>query len=253
MMPPWNHRRVATPSLVLWDIDRTLLTVGPLGREIHAAAFEAVVGRPLGERANTTGRTERAILRDTLRLNGVAVDEAVLSALYTAMGLAAERLEARMRQIGEPMPGARAAVASLADHAGLPSGTVVQSVVTGNLRSVAAAKLRALGLTEHLDLTIGGYGDDDGDRAVLVRQAVKRAETAYDLTFEPARTVVIGDTPHDVKGARDAGVRAVGVATGATTAAGLAAVGADAVLADLTDLDALYSAVLGVGPAERRA
>ncbi|WP_018502435.1 HAD family hydrolase [Parafrankia discariae] len=255
---------MATPSLVLWDIDRTLLSVGPLGREIHAAAFEAVVGRPLGERADTTGRTERAILRDTLRLNGAAVDEAVLSALYVAMGAAAERLEARMRQVGEQMPGARAAVASLASSAGPtgasspPAGPVVQSVVTGNLRSVSAVKLRALGLAEHLDLAVGGYGDDDADRAGLVRQAVKRAEAAYDLTFDPARTVVIGDTPHDMKGARDAGVRAVGVATGTTTMAGLAAAGADAALADLTDLTALRLAVLcdgdglGDGPVERR-
>jgi phosphoglycolate phosphatase-like HAD superfamily hydrolase len=33
----------------------------------------------------------------------------------------------------------------------------------------------------------------------------------------PSRVVVVGDTPHDVKGAHDAGARVVGVATGASS------------------------------------
>ncbi len=66
-------------------------------------------------------------------------------------------------------------------------------------------------------------------------------------TRRPANCVepVIGDTPHDVKGAHDAGARAVGVATGASSAEELAAAGADAVLSDLTDIGALRAAVFG--------
>jgi len=55
--------------------------------------------------------------------------------------------------------------------------------------------------------------------------------------------VVIGDTPHDIKGAHDAGVRAVGVGTGKSSLADLTAAGADAVLPDLTDAAALRWAV----------
>ncbi|OAA29585.1 putative phosphatase [Frankia sp. EI5c] len=230
---------MAEPALVLWDIDATLLTIRPLGREIHAAAFAATIGRPLRERAATTGRTERAILLDTLRLNDAPTDERTLAALYEAMGRAARALEGRMREIGRPLPGAAAAVA------GLAADRVTQSVVTGNLRSVTEAKLRAMDLAEHLDLTVGGYGDDGLDRAVLVRRAVARAEAVYGQVFGPGRIVVVGDTPYDVQGAHDAGVRSVAVATGETTAAELAAAGADAVLPDLTDLAAFRHAAFG--------
>ncbi|EFC81667.1 haloacid dehalogenase-like hydrolase [Parafrankia sp. EUN1f] len=227
------------PALVLWDIDATLLTIRPLGREIHAAAFAETIGRPLRERAVTTGRTEQAIVLDTLRANDAPTDADTISALFEAMGRAAVTIEDRMREFGRQMPGAAAAIASLA------VAGVVQSVVTGNLRSVTGSKLRALGLTDHLDLSVGGYGDDGLDRADLVRRAIERTQAAYGRAFAPARVIVIGDTPHDVRGALDVGVRAVAVASGETTAEDLAAAGADAVLADLTDLDALWRAMFG--------
>jgi phosphoglycolate phosphatase-like HAD superfamily hydrolase len=94
------------------------------------------------------------------------------------------------------LPSASEAIADL-----VAEGTV-QSVVTGNIRSIAATKLDAFDLMEYFDLEVGGYGDDDdGDRAVLVRLAIKRAEAKYGVSFAPGRVVVIGDTPHDIKGA----------------------------------------------------
>ncbi|WP_250284249.1 MULTISPECIES: haloacid dehalogenase-like hydrolase [unclassified Frankia] len=231
---------MTVPALILWDIDRTLVTIGPVSREIYARAFQFVTGRPLRELADMTGRTERAILLDTLRLNGVPDDEPTFDAFYEALGQAARQLEGRMRESGRRLPGAKEAVASLV------AKDTVQSVVTGNIRSIAATKLHVFDLEDHIDLEVGGFGDDDSDRTVLVRLAVRRAEAKYGVTFPPNRTVVIGDTPHDVKGAHDAGVRAVGVATGGSTAVDLEASGADAVLPDLTRPRALRAAVFGL-------
>jgi phosphoglycolate phosphatase-like HAD superfamily hydrolase len=112
-------------------------------------------------------------------------------------------------------------------------------VVTGNARAIAVTKLEALDLAEHIDFEIGGYGEDGADRAVLVGLAIQRAERKYGVRFDPRRVVVIGDTPHDIKGAHDNGAVAVGVATGGSSAEELTAAGADVVLADLTKLDAL--------------
>ncbi|KJE19358.1 putative phosphatase [Frankia torreyi] len=229
----------AEPALILWDVDHTLVSFAGLGRELHARAFQEIIGRPAAQVADLAGRTDRAIVIDTLRRNGIDRPESLLPAFYAALPAAAVALDDRMRRTGRVLPGARAAVESLVGDG------VVQSVVTGNLPSLARLKLACCELTDLLDLTVGGYGDDDSDRAVLVALAVKRAEAAYGVTFAPARVVVIGDTVHDVRGARDAGVRAVGVATGATTAPALAAAGADAVLADLTDPAALHAAVHG--------
>ncbi|WP_322761554.1 HAD hydrolase-like protein [Frankia sp. Cr2] len=199
---------MTVPALILWDIDHTLVEIKGVSREIYAQAFQLVTGRPMRELADMTGRTERAIIIETLRLSGITDPDPLLPAFYQALGDAAEGLESRMREVGRRLPGAHEAIA------GLVAGGTVQSVVTGNLRAIAQTKLDAFGLTEHLDFEVGGYGDDDSDRAVLVRLAVKRAEASYDAMFPPERVVVIGDTLHDIKGAHGAGCRAVGVATG---------------------------------------
>jgi phosphoglycolate phosphatase-like HAD superfamily hydrolase len=64
------------------------------------------------------------------------------------------------------------------------------------------------------------------------------------VTYLPERVFVIGDTPYDIAGAKANGVRAVGVASGRSTAGALRAAGADAVLASLEDTDALVQLLL---------
>ncbi|MEY9212370.1 haloacid dehalogenase-like hydrolase [Thermobifida halotolerans] len=229
-----------TPRLVLWDIDRTLLSVGPVSRELYERAFAAVTGRRLTAVADMAGRTELAITTETLRLNGVAVTPHLLTRFYAALGRAAEELRPRMAEVGRALPGARAAVDAL-DRLG-----VAQTVVTGNIRELAVAKLAAFDLDARLDLDTGGYGDHSGDRAELVRWAVARTGDRHGTVVAPSTVVVVGDTPHDVRGAHDAGARAVGVATGRSDRAALLAAGADGVLDDLGDtaaFTALLSAV----------
>ena len=80
--------------------------------------------------------------------------------------------------------------------------------------------------------------------------AIRRAERKYGVRFDARRVVVIGDTPHDIKGAHDNGAVAVGVATGGSSAEELTAAGADVVLADLTKVDALRHAVTDPTQAE---
>jgi phosphoglycolate phosphatase-like HAD superfamily hydrolase len=127
------------------------------------------------------------------------------------------------------------------------AGHIHQSVLTGNIRSVAEVKLAALGLREWLDLCIGAYGDDHEDRTELVHVARRRAAAVHGRSaaeFGGTATVVIGDTPLDIAAALAAGARAVGVATGSYSANDLAMAGADAVLSDLTDTAAVLRALL---------
>ncbi|MGH3814435.1 MAG: HAD family hydrolase [Pseudonocardiaceae bacterium] len=228
------------PTLILWDIDHTLVTIGEVSREIYANAFEEVVGQPLRELANMTGRTERAILTETLALHGVSNPENKFDDLYAALARAADKLRERMRTAGRRLPGAVEAIAALAQH------TAVQSVVTGNLEAIAITKLEVFDLAGRLDFEIGGYGSDGDTRPPLIHRAWQRARDKYGRTFEPDRVVVIGDTPYDVSAAREVGVRAVAVATGDSTVDELAAADASAVLPDLTDTTAVIRAVYGV-------
>jgi phosphoglycolate phosphatase-like HAD superfamily hydrolase len=226
-------------SLVLWDIDHTLVTIGEVSHEIYELAFEEAVGQPLRELANMTGRTERAILAETLALHGISNPEAKFDDLYAALARAADKLRERMRTSGRRLPGAAEALAALAKH------NVVQSVVTGNLEPIAITKLQVFDLAEQLDFEVGGYGSDGDTRPPLSRRAWQRAHDKCGRVFESDRVVVIGDTPHDVSAAREVGVRAVGVATGDSTVDELTAAGANVVLSDLTDTSAVIRAVYG--------
>lgn len=223
--------------LLLWDIDRTLVDIGALSREIYETAFAAVTGRPLEQLADMTGRTERAILVDTLALHDVHDAEEQFEVFYQALAEATDGLRDRIRSEGRQLDGAVRALAAFADT------TVVQSVVTGNIRPIAVTKLKAFDLAGYLDLDVGGYGSDDAGRAALVRLARERAQRKYGTALHPGHVVVVGDTAHDIVGAHEAGAAAVGVATGGTTLDALNAAGAEVVLPDLTDTAAVIDAV----------
>lgn len=227
------------PALILWDIDHTLLTIGEVSREIYELAFAEVVGQPLGELADMMGRTERAILAETLALHDVSDLESKFDECYAALAKAADKLRERMRTAGRRLPGATEAIAALAEH------DLVQSVATGNLEPIARTKLEVFRLVEHLDFEVGGYGSDGDTRPPLIRQAWQRAERKYGRTFQPERVVIIGDTPLDMAAAHEVGVRAVGVATGSSTVDQLTTAHADAVLPDLTNSEAVVQAVYG--------
>ncbi|RNG24139.1 HAD family hydrolase [Streptomyces botrytidirepellens] len=230
----------AEPTLILWDVDHTLVSIrGGVSRSLYERAFKKVTGRTLGGLADMAGRTEQAIMVETLRLNGIDEPDALFSDFYAALTAAAIELKGRMREVGVVLPGAREAMASCAAR------HTVQSAVTGNLRPIAITKLAAVGLGDGLDFSVGGYGDDGSDRADLVRQARKRASEKYGHAFDSRRTVVIGDTPHDVRGAHDADALAVGIATGRSSADELRAAGADIVLTSLTDFTGRCGEALG--------
>jgi len=139
-----------------------------------------------------------------------------------------------------PMAGSADAIAALA------SPGIRQSVLTGNIRPLAALKLRRAGLGDHLDLDVGAYGDVHEVRAELVAVARRAAGLAYGADFSGSSTVLVGDTPLDVQAALATGARAVAVATGSYAAADLAAAGAEVVLPDLTDTGRVLAAVTGL-------
>jgi len=235
--------------LVLWDIDYTLVNARAVGRELYTKVFTGLYGRPLPQPGSMAGRTDRAIAREVLALAGLdghdgtdGLDQQLL-VFQAALNDTAPAFAARARQVVTALPGASAALAGLAALA--PGQGPVQSLLTGNIRPMAEIKLAAAGLTRHLDLEVGSYGDLHEIRAELVAPARAAAAAAYGQDFGGTATVLIGDTPLDVAAALATGARAVGVATGHFSAADLTAAGAHAVLPDLTGTAAVVSAILG--------
>ena len=225
--------------LVLWDVDYTLLSAVGLGNRLYGEVFKDMFGRDLAAVAPKAGRTDRAILLDTLTLAGVAEPRAHVDDFLAALACQVATLDGSVKDEVRALPGAAAAIAALA------AAGARQSVLTGNIRPLATVKLAAAGLGEQLDLNVGAYGDTHEVRAELVPVARRAARAAYGTDFGGRSTVLVGDTPLDVAAALDTGARAIGVATGSFPAADLAAAGAHAVLPDLTDTSLVVAAVTG--------
>lgn len=225
--------------LVLWDLDLTLLDPAGFGARMITPALAEFVGRDPVINGSFAGRTDRAILTDLLVANGVGEpDDDEVSALMDAVAERCERFSDDLLAAGGgALPGAHDAVRALASEP-----RVHQGIVTGNMRRTALLKLRVCGFDGLPDPELGAFGDHHSDRAHLVREAMDLAR-GQGLDVLPPHTVVVGDHVHDVRGALDAGVHCIGVATGRVGADELAAAGAHIVLPDLTDAGALIAAL----------
>jgi len=216
--------------LVLWDVDGTLVRTAGHGRYAFEEAFEAVVGR-VPEPVDYAGRTDRQIA-----LTMLAGEHEHLPRVLEELAGALELREEAMRAEGYAFPGVAEALEAL--HA---RDDVIQSLLTGNIQTNAVLKTAAFGLDRWLDYEVGAYGSDPHEeRSDLVAVARKRAAAKYD---EPTGAVLVGDTPLDVRAAREAGARAVAVATGFADPEALRASEPDAYLEDFSDTAAAVAAI----------
>lgn len=227
-------------TVVLWDIDGTLLHTPGFGVRAFVDAIQRVTGMTwVPQGLDFGGRTDRDIAGRILASMGVtdaALVEPVLEALAAAYDDLAEELAVAVRVL----PGVADSLTTLAGHGAL------QTLVTGNVLPAATAKVTAAGLGQHLRMELGGYGSDDHElRADLVRLAIERVMAAGHAV-QPAQVWVVGDTPRDLECARASGVRCALVGTGTHGAAQLRDLGADLVLDDLADVQPLIDALRGI-------
>jgi phosphoglycolate phosphatase len=225
-----------TPTLVLFDIDGTLVLTGGAGRRALERAFADVAGRAASlDGIPFAGRTDRRIVADMLERIGAGArlgDAVWLERLReTYCRFLEEELGAADRPGRLVLPGVRELLDALAAR---EDATV--ALLTGNFEDGARIKLSHFGLWRYF--AWGAFGDAVEDRNALLPIALDLAR-ARGLAFPPDRIFIVGDTPLDVACARAGGVRAVAVATGGFDAALLAAAGADVVFEDLGDTAAV--------------
>jgi phosphoglycolate phosphatase len=239
------------PLLVLWDVDYTLADTDGVGRRLYQIALDELYGVEMPRLLQSmAGRTDSSIALEVLTAAGVAEPASDIVRFQQVLAARAPELAGLVRERGKALPGAADVLAALAALAAPGyAGRVVQSLLTGNIPALAEVKLFGLGLTKHLDLSIGAYGDVSEVRADLVPVARQNAAARYEADFSGRATVLVGDTPKDVEAAAASGARSVAVATGSFTAEQLAEAGADIVLADLTDTAQVLAAILNGAPA----
>ena len=225
-------------TLVLWDIDGTLLK----GSHVATAAFNHAL-REVYElqtdpvRIEYGGKTDSQIALEVLGLHEIAEAAALdrlerFHARYVALVQDAyDELCASVRVL----PGVHQVIDAL--HA----AGAIQSLLTGNLKPTAELKLRAAGLYDKLDLNAGAFGSDHRNRDELVPVARAKAAARYG---RPDQVVVVGDTPRDIACGKAGGARTVAVASGNWSAEELRQHSPDAILADLSNVEAAVAAIL---------
>jgi phosphoglycolate phosphatase len=230
-------------TVLLFDIDGTLVLTGGAGQRAMACAFEELFGVGDAFRdMQMAGRTDTWILATAAAAHGILPsDLSAFKDLYLAH-LERELKAPNPRKL--VMPGIRPLLDALASR-----DDVYLALLTGNYREAARLKL------EHFDLwryfPCGAFADDAPDRNSLVPKALDRIRACGGPSVEAAGAIVIGDTPHDVACARAAGSRAVGVATGPFSVAELRESGAEIVFDDLSDTDAFLK-IVSTRPEERQ-
>lgn len=229
-------------TLVLWDIDHTLIENGGVSKETYALAFELITGTPSVAKPVTDGRTDFQIMRELLVANSVDANQYVsISQFENFLIDAMKKKVSELPRRGYVLSGVVEALSALA-----LAPTVIQSVLTGNIAHNAVAKLSAFGIESWIDLDSGGYGSDGVVRARLVDASRQKVHYRYGLKFDRFSTVLVGDTPLDVKAGRDGGARVIGVATGVYGADTLERAGADVTLNSLESLDEFLFALADV-------
>jgi phosphoglycolate phosphatase-like HAD superfamily hydrolase len=198
------------------------------------------------------GRTDTWILADALALHGIVaspLDRGGFRDLYVRHLV--EELESPGPRKGI-MPGVRRLLDTLAPFippAGMSDngdlGDLYIALLTGNYEEGARVKLEYFDLWRYFPC--GAFGDDAPDRNGLLAKAVAAASICGGGSFSPRGTVVIGDTPLDVECARTGGARSLAVATGFHDVDQLRGAGADLVLRDLDDTDAVMRALRTLG------
>lgn len=226
------------PTVLLFDIDGTLVTTGGAGRRAIERAFEVVYNRKDAcSHFPFDGMTDRAIVRGGLTALGVDATDAAIDDMLSRYVAVLEDEVARTEDARYRVhAGMREAVL-----AGLDAGMAV-GLGTGNIREGARVKLERVRIYQHF--AFGGFGDDHESRPELIRRGAQRGAQRLGVPLTEARVVVIGDTPKDVAAAQAMGAESIGVATGNWSVSQLLTSGATWAFPDLSAEGAL-DAVLG--------
>lgn len=218
-----------TPTIVLYDIDGTLVTTGGAGRRALKVAFERAYDRPGVFDFSFAGMTDRSILRCVLQSTGLPHDdtalERVLDAYLTELRREVDGAETYV--IHDGMVESVEALRSLPD--------VVIGLGTGNVEAGARIKLDRGNLNDYFEF--GGFGCDAEDRAELIAAGAHRGAERLGVAVHDCRLVIIGDTPKDVAAAHANGGECIAVATGGSSREELEVCGARWVFDDFSTVD----------------
>jgi phosphoglycolate phosphatase-like HAD superfamily hydrolase len=228
-------------TIVLFDIDGTLLTTAGAARAAFARGLTEAAGRPITpDGYSFSGRTDPQIARDILSGHGLSETE--------MKGAIPESIRLYLKYFSESpsldkarlLPGVQNLLKTLATR--IDART---ALLTGNVEPGARLKLGHFGIVGYFDFSLSCFGSDDADRYRLPALALERARRHVGPEVSGRQLVVVGDSEHDVLCGKSVGARSVAVCTGWTPAPILRSLRPDALLDDLSDTSRALEAILG--------
>jgi len=202
----------------VFDIDGTLLVTRDLvhWNALHQAMLEAFGVDTTIDGISYHGMTDLSILRAALAREGIQ-GSTFEAGLPKALEIVCREVDANRATIcPQVCPGIPALLTQLR------SEDKLLGVASGNLETVGWHKIEAAGLRHFF--SFGFYSDQCETRAGIFKSAVERVRK--ELGRE-ARTCFVGDTPADVRAAKQVGALIVAVASGTFALDELKACGPD--------------------------
>jgi phosphoglycolate phosphatase len=226
-------------TVLLFDIDGTLIRCGGAGGQSLCAALGEEFNLPEVEPVPLHGRTDLGIINELLSKHGIESNQENRSRLCDRYY---SKLPSRLKQLSDErsahvLPG----VSQLLGHL-TSSANCVLALLTGNMPTSARIKLEHFGLWSYF--RFGVYGDLTDHRPRLASPAHSAIADYFGQSAAPRRVVVIGDTPLDVELASTMQARSLAVCTGGFSQAELLNCGADWVLDNLADTQAVVDWLL---------
>jgi len=229
-------------KLVLLDIDGTILSSSGAGRASMENALHAVFGTRGPTSFHYDGKTDKQIVRESMRLEGfddATIDARMNDTISRYLGGLNSALTDTSRMV-RLFDGVHALIEEI--HA---RHDAVLGLLTGNVEDGAKLKLGHVGL-DYARFRVNAFGSDHEMRGALPAIAHQRMREAYGVDLDGRDVIVIGDTPADIECGRALGARALAVATGRYTVEELRAHHPFAVFPDLSDTAAVIGAIYAI-------
>jgi len=220
-------------KIPLFDLDGTLFKSGiKTHLEVFNHSFETIYGvKGFESEVDTRGMTDKEIVIKVLALHGISKNK--VEEKYNLMRQEMTDYFNEICKIGDyvPLPGVLELLTELKNN-NIPIGTL-----TGNTKGIGLRKLETAGIKNFFDF--GAFGDLTDKRVELVEIAKKEAEWKFNKQFSLDNFAIIGDTPRDIKCARDGGIAIVAVSTGEFNFETLKKENPDLIVHDLTEIDTI--------------
>lgn len=215
---------------LLFDIDGTILRSAGAGMTSLNEAFKEHFQLDSVAVVEYQGRPDRSIADDLMKAHAIEHTEEnfqrIMQSYYQRLPQYLEKAN------GHVLPGVRSIIETLSMR-----DEVAMGLITGNTRLGARVKLQHYQLSHYFEF--GGFGEDHFDRNEVAEQAVAEAQDRYGDQFSIDRCWIIGDTPLDITCARHVGASVLAVCTGNYGKADLLQFQPDALMEDLSDVDAV--------------